>query len=64
MTALPPDKHLTFDEVNKRVRFSRTTIYNGIKEGTFPAPVKYGKRSMWRESEITEFMNNLPRMAA
>ena len=39
---------------------SRTSLYNLIQEGEFPAPVKIGKRSSaWRESDIQEWGESL-----
>ncbi|WP_426056602.1 helix-turn-helix transcriptional regulator [Janthinobacterium sp. PSPC2-1] len=36
---------------------SRSSIYEGIKEGTFPAPVKLkGRSSAWLKSEIRHWM--------
>ena len=35
----------------------RATIYKRISEGTFPKPVKIGKRSVrWIESEVSEWV--------
>jgi len=31
---------------------SRTSWYEGIKKGIYPAPVKYGSRSLWRCKDI------------
>ena len=36
---------------------SRSSIYEGIKEGTFPAPVKLqGRSSAWLKSEVLHWM--------
>ena len=44
-------------EVQRRTGLSRTTIYRMIGEGTFPRPVKLGKRSVgWREAEIEDWL--------
>lgn len=40
-------------EVEARTRLGRSTIYDGIKAGTFPAPIQLGPKSVgWVESEI------------
>jgi len=39
-------------EVERRVGLGCTSIYAGIAAGTFPKPVKVGKRSLWVETEI------------
>jgi predicted DNA-binding transcriptional regulator AlpA len=33
-------------------------IYAKLKEGKFPRPVKLGRSSRWRRSEITTWLNN------
>jgi prophage regulatory protein len=41
--------------VRDRSALSTTTIYKGVREGTFPAPVKVtpkGKASRWFDDEV------------
>ena len=46
-------------EVLSRVGFSRTTLYERIKEGSFPDRVKIGLRSVaFVESEIDAWIEN------
>lgn len=46
-------------EVLRRVGFSRTTLYERIKEGSFPDRVKIGLRSVaFVESEIDAWIDN------
>ena len=42
--------------------FSAKHIYHLIKNGQFPAPVKIGRASLWRVSDINEWLDshNLP----
>ncbi len=41
---------------------SRSSIYRGTDDGTFPRPVKIGLRSVgWYESDIQAWMNGLTR---
>lgn len=48
-------------EVIKRTGLSRATIYNAIKEGTFPPPRQIGLRAVaWHEVDLSEWANNLP----
>ena len=45
--------------VEQLVGLGRSTIYAMIAEGTFPKPVKLGKRAVgWRESDITAWIDN------
>ena len=44
-------------KVKRRTGCSRSTIYNGMAEGTFPKPIKLGARSVgWLEHEIDEWL--------
>lgn len=44
-------------EVEARTGLSRSTIYDWMKRGDFPQPVKLGERLVaWKESDITEWM--------
>jgi len=47
------ERLLRIREVLQRLPISRTSLYDGIKVGLYPAPVRIGKRTVaWRESEI------------
>ncbi len=36
----------------------RTSLYNHLKEGEFPEPVRLGARAVgWKESELAEWVN-------
>lgn len=42
-----------------RTGLGRTSIYNGVKDGTFPSPIRLGPRAVgWHESDITEWINS------
>ena len=46
-------------EIEKRTGLKRSTIYEKIKAGTFPKPVKLGARAVaWPEAEINAWMEN------
>ena len=52
---------LTIKQVAERAQRCRASIYNDIKRGTFPAPVKVGPRATrWRETEVDEWIEQLP----
>ncbi len=40
---------------------SRTTIYAYVKRGLFPAPHYVGNGPRWREDELLEWVEQLPR---
>lgn len=45
--------------VKKRTGMSRSSIYNGIKQGTFPAQISLGARSVgWLESSIDDWIQS------
>ena len=53
----PPVVILRRPEVQARTGLSCSTIYDSIKAGTFPAPIKLGPKSVgWVESEINDFL--------
>ncbi|MEM6532949.1 MAG: AlpA family phage regulatory protein [Myxococcota bacterium] len=48
--------------VEGRVPVSKTTWYQGIKDGLFPRPVKVGPRRVaWREADIDALIARLSR---
>lgn len=42
----PRDPVLRLKDVIALVSLSKSTIYAGVKEGTFPAPVRLGRRAV------------------
>lgn len=51
------DRMLRRKEVEKITGRSRSSIYAGIEDGTFPKPVKIGKRAVaWPECVIREWI--------
>ena len=45
-------------EVINRTGYRRTSIYEKISEGTFPAPIKLGPRAVaWVSEEIDKWMD-------
>jgi len=44
-------------EVEARTGLSRSTIYSQMAEGSFPKPVRLGKRAVgWRDTAIDEWL--------
>jgi prophage regulatory protein len=51
------EKFLRLAEVQRRVPYSRSTIYAKIPRGEFPAPIDLGARAVaWLESDIDEWI--------
>ena len=45
------------DEVLRRKAIGRSTLYQEIKQGLFPKPVKIGKRKIaWPQHEVDQMM--------
>jgi predicted DNA-binding transcriptional regulator AlpA len=55
---------LTDEQVARAYCVSRTTVWNWVKSGSIPRPVKVGRRSRWIKSEIVEHIHNLDRVEA
>lgn len=51
---------LKLPDVLKLIPLSRTTWYQGIKDGVYPAPVKIGKRAVaWRRDDILALIDKM-----
>ena len=42
--------------VKQMVGLGTTAIYDRIKQGSFPKPIKLGRMSMWVESEVQKWI--------
>jgi prophage regulatory protein len=50
---------IRFPAVQERVSMGRTAVYELIKAGKFPRPVKVGAASAWIDVEITRWIEEL-----
>ena len=58
-------KLMTINEVAARLTINRATIYDWIKAGRFPAPIRLGERaSRWPEDEVEAWLVAQPRELA
>lgn len=55
----PTDRLLRLPDVERLVGFKRSAIYSRIEAGSFPQPLKSGKISVWRESEVLAWLSDL-----
>ena len=54
----PTKKFIRLPEVISRTGYRRTSIYDKITEGTFPAPIKLGPHAVaWVAEEIEKWMD-------
>jgi prophage regulatory protein len=53
-----PDVYYRLPSVLKLTGLSRTTLYEMIRQGTFPKPILIGRRSVaWSGLEITQWQD-------
>jgi prophage regulatory protein len=61
----PPDRLMRLKEVLELTSLRRATLYNKIKEGTFPRQVRISARgAAWREAAIRAWLENPTRWSA
>lgn len=53
------DKLLKLSDVEQTIKLKKDFIYNSIKQGTFPKPIKIGNASRWKMSEIQKWIEQL-----
>lgn len=57
-TSSPIPSILRRRQVEARTGLARSTIYDRIKAGTFPAPISLGEKAVgWIESEVNGWLN-------
>jgi predicted DNA-binding transcriptional regulator AlpA len=50
------EEFLTTEDIMKKFHICRDTVQDWIKnKDTFPKPVKFGRRNLWKKSEIEEY---------
>jgi len=59
MTAIQRDHFINLEDVLKQTRISRSKWYQMIKDGLAPAPVKLGRRSVWSQNAISDYIEIL-----
>ncbi|MYH30933.1 MAG: helix-turn-helix domain-containing protein [Acidobacteria bacterium] len=58
-----PERLLTTSDVCERLQIGRTALHFGSRDGTFPPPIKIGRASRWRESDIDKWIARQPTTA-
>ena len=47
-------------ELEQKLKISRSLIYAMMSEGTFPKPIKLGRRAVgWRSSDIDKWLKDM-----
>ena len=57
------DRILRMPQVVKMVGLCRASIYNKMRDGAFPRPVKLGRLSGWLESEVQDWIREQIRLS-
>ncbi|WP_340110601.1 helix-turn-helix transcriptional regulator [Pikeienuella sp. HZG-20] len=55
-SAIPTDRLIDMSTVTKMLQRSRATIYRDIGRSEFPGPLKLGRSSRWRLSEVMAYI--------
>ncbi|MCC8378677.1 MULTISPECIES: helix-turn-helix transcriptional regulator [unclassified Xenorhabdus] len=55
------EKLLSTKQVCETISISKPTLYRKIGSGQIPKPLKDGRTSKWKESDISEYINSLSR---
>ena len=50
------EKLLTIKEITNIIGFKQSTIYKFIKTNSFPKPIKIGRSSRWKLSDINNWL--------
>jgi prophage regulatory protein len=52
---------LRIDGTSHKTGLSKSSIWKGVKAGTFPAPLELGPKARgWRESDLDEWLQSRP----
>ena len=64
-TPAKPGRLLRLPAVMERCALGRSSIYAGVKAGTFPAPVRLSARAVgWREEDIDKWVSERVKVGA
>lgn len=56
--AMPTEGFIQLKNILKMIPMTRQTWYNGMKQGIFPKPIKYGRLSLWKVEDIRALIAN------
>lgn len=54
-----PHRLLRLPQVQELFPVCQATIYNKIKDGSFPPPIKIGRSSFWKFAEVEQFLESI-----
>jgi predicted DNA-binding transcriptional regulator AlpA len=50
---------LRLKQILELIPISKTTFYEGVRQGRFPSPVKLGRCSFWRKEDIENIIEEM-----
>ena len=50
---------LKTEDIIKKFGISKETLFNWRKQNKFPAPIKIGRRLLWKKSDIDDYINKI-----
>lgn len=50
---------LLLHQVEERTGFKKSKIYQMVRDGSFPPPIRHGRSVRWRSDNIDCWINNL-----
>lgn len=57
LAAKKPGKLVRLPAVEERTGFKKSSVYAGVKAGTFPAPVRLSARAVaWRDEDLDQWI--------
>lgn len=59
LAELPGESLIDLDAVTRLVGMRRTWVYDAVKDGRFPAPLKIGTASRWRIGDVRRWLSDL-----
>ena len=65
LTPKKPGKLYRLPAVEERTGFKKSSVYAGVKAGTFPAPVRLSARAVgWREEDLDKWVSERVKVGA
>ena len=61
---LPDESLVDIETVTRLIAMRRTWLYDEVRAGRFPAPLKIGTASRWRLGDVRRWLANLTPSAA
>ena len=50
------ERLLSYKDVGARLGFSRTAVFELVRSGKFPTPLRIGRARRWRESDVDRWI--------